>query len=185
MVQALEEEMRSLRRAIRHWLHRAGWLRDDCSEASDKLAQELGLPTDTVGDIFERAAADLRKLSDEDGDGMEARRIIERAAHDLSKLGFHRKPLESAIMEQYLRQLPDLDYQILRHFKQGRKHQEIAESMGMSVDAVRRSLVKTYAELRVRMIESHGGGDDGLPLAAQPSPSPLQEPMQRTSLHRH
>jgi RNA polymerase sigma factor (sigma-70 family) len=183
MVQALEEEMRSLRRAIRHWLHRAGWLRDDCSEASDKLAQELGLPTDTVGDIFERAAADLRKLSDDDG--AEARRIIERAAHDLSKLGFHRKPLETAIMEQFVRQLPDRDYQILRHFKQGRKHQEIAESLGMSVDAVRCSLVKTYAELRVRMIEAHGGGDGGLPLAAQPSPTSFQEPMQRASLHHH
>lgn len=183
MMQAFEQEMRSLRRAIRNWLDRIGWPRDAQSVASEKLAQDLGLPTDMVSDILDRTAADLRKLSNEDADSIDARPIIDRAVHELSKLGFHSRPYEEAIMERYLQELPDRDYQILRHFKQGKKHYEIAELMGTNVDAVRRSLVKTYAELRMRMIDSSDGDDGGMPTATpQPPASSYNKPIKQTSL---
>lgn len=183
MMQAFEEEMRSLRRAIRHWLDRIGWPRDAQQAASDQLAEDLGLPIDMVSGILDRTAADLRKLSGAEADSIDARPIIDRAVHDLSKLGFHSRPFEAAIMEQYLQQLPNRDYEILRYFKQGRKHSEIAGLMGMNVESVRDSLVKTYAELRLRMINPGGGDDGGLPTAV-PSPSSFDEPLQQTSL-RH
>jgi DNA-directed RNA polymerase specialized sigma subunit len=183
MMQAFEQEMKLLRRAIRHWLGRIGWPRDAQQAASDKLAQDLGLPTDRVSDILDRTAADLRKLSSADADSIDARPIIDHAVQDLSKLGFHSRPFEEAIMEQYLQQLPDRDYEILRYFKQGRKHSEIAELMGMNVDSVRRSLVKTYADLRVRMIDSSDGDGGGLP-TAPPTPSSFNKPIKQTSL-RH
>ena len=60
------------------------------------------------------------------------------------------------MMERCLEELPDRDFTILRHFKQGKKHREIAELMGTDVDTVRRSLIKTYADLRMKM-RSHEG----------------------------
>lgn len=56
------------------------------------------------------------------------------------------------MIESYLRELPERDYRILRYFKLGKKHSEIAALMETNVDAVRDSLVKTYADLRIRMI---------------------------------
>lgn len=188
-MQALQEETRSLRRAIRYWLQRAGWLRDARSEVGEKHAQDLSLPSTAASDILDRAAADLRRLSskraNEDDDGVDARHIIERTVRDLSRLGFHCRPFEAAIMEHYLQQLPKRDYQILRYFKQGRKHHEIATAMGMDVNSVRRSLVKTYAELRIRMINSHDDGGGGLPAIEQLSQRSFDEPMRQTALRHH
>lgn len=185
MMQAFEQEMRSLRRAIRHWLAHIGWPRDARSVASEKLAQDLGLPPDMVGGILDRTAADLRKLSAADADNLDPRSIIDRAAHELARLGFHSRPFEEAIMERYLQELPDRDYQILRYFKQGKKHREIAELLSTNVDAVRCSLVKTYSDLRIRIISSNGGGGGGgLPMPAQPPASSFNKPMKQTSL-RH
>jgi RNA polymerase sigma factor (sigma-70 family) len=183
-MQAFEQEITSLRRAIRHWLQRIGWSRDAQSLAGEKLAQDLGLPADLVSGILDRTAADLRKLSSVDADDLDARPIIERAVHDLSKLGFHSRPFEEELMEQYLQQLPDRDYEILRHFKQGRKHSEIAELMGTNVESVRRSLVKTYADLRVRMIDSNDGDGGGMPTAPS-TPNSFNEPMKQTSLRQN
>jgi DNA-directed RNA polymerase specialized sigma subunit len=183
-MQAFEEEIRSLRRAIRHWLQRLGWPRDAQSLAGEKLAQDLGLPADLVSGILDRTAADLRKLSGVDADNLDARPIIERAVHDLSKLGFHSRPFEAELMEQYLQQLPARDYEILRHFKQGRKHSEIAELMGTNVESVRRSLVKTYADLRVRLTDSNDGDGGGMP-TAPPTPSSFNKPMKQTSLRQN
>jgi hypothetical protein len=55
--------------------------------------------------------------------------------------------------------LPERDLNILRLFKQGKKHREIAELMGTDVESIRRSLVKTYTDLRMRM--RGFDGDDG------------------------
>lgn len=115
-------------------------------------------PLDEVSAILDRTAADLRRMSADDED-MDARPIIDRAVLELSQLGFNARPGEEAIMERYLEELPDRDYQILRHFKQGKKHSEIAELLGTNLDAVRGSLVKTYTDMRMAMTES--GGSDG------------------------
>jgi NAD(P)-dependent dehydrogenase (short-subunit alcohol dehydrogenase family) len=182
--QAYEAELKcQVRRAIRHWLDRIGWPRDAQSVASDKLAEDLGLPAEIVSGILDRTAADLRKLATADTDNIDARPIIDRAVHELAKLGFHARPFEEAIMERYLQELPDRDYQILRYYKQGKKHSEIAELLGTNVDAVRSSLVKTYAELRIRMIDSGDDSGGGMP-AAPPAASSFNKPMKQTSL-RH
>lgn len=160
-MQAFEEEMRSLRRAIRHWMERVGWPRGAESIASAKLAQDLGLPNDAVSRILDRTAADLRKLSAAETETLDARPIIDRAVNELSKLGFHARPFEEAVLERYLQELPEHDYRILRYFKLGKKHSEIASLMDTNVEAVRSSLVKTYADLRIRMInltDDDGGG---------------------------
>lgn len=184
MLQAFEEEMRSLRRVIRHWLSRMGWPRDAQTEASEKLARDLRLPSDMVSSILDRTAADLRKLSREDAGNLDARPIIDRAVNDLSKLGFHSRPVEESIMDRYLDELPDTDYQILRCFKQGMRHLEIADLLNMSVDEVRDSLVKTYADLRMRMLDSNDGDDGGLPTRAPPPARSLDKPMKQTSLRQ-
>jgi DNA-directed RNA polymerase specialized sigma subunit len=183
MMQAFEQELRSLRRAIRDWMERMGWPRGTQSVASEKLAQDLGLPADKVSSILDRTAADLRKMSSADTDNIDARPIIDRAVHELAKLGFHSRPFEEAIMERYLQELPDRDYEILRLFKQGKRHSEIAELLGTNVDSVRSSLVKTYSELRIRIV-SPGDGDGGGMPTAPPSPSSFNKPMKQTSL-RH
>lgn len=165
-MQAFEQEMKSLRRAIRHWVARIGWPRNEQALVGAKLAHDLGLPSDSVSRILDRTAADLRKLSTADTDAVDARPIIDRAVHELSKLGFQVRPVEEAAIEHYLQALPDRDYQILRYFKEGKQHSEIAALMSTSVDSVRRSLVKTYADLRVTMTRLHDDDGGGLPLAA-------------------
>ena len=182
MIQAFEQEIRSLRRAIRQWLSRIGWPRDAQTAAGEKLAHDLGLPTDMVSCILDRTAADLRKLARPDADDIDARPIIDRAVHELAKLGFHSRPFEEAIMERYLHELPDRDYHILRYFKQGKKHSEIAELLNTSVESVRRSLVRTYAELRVRLINSTDGDDGGMPSGAPPPASSSFKPIKQSSL---
>lgn len=176
---SVEQQKKSLRRAIRHWLDRMGWPRDAQSVASERLAHDLGLPTDPVSDILDRTAAELRKLASADADDIDARPIIDRAVHELSQLGFHARPFEEAILERYLQELPDRDYLILRYFKLGKKHSEIAELLGTTVDSVRDSLVNTYAELRIRLINSTDG-DGGVPNTSPPPASSFNEPMKRT-----
>ena len=61
-------------------------------------------------------------------------------------------------MERFLSMLPARDLAILRHYKQGKKHLEIAALMGTDLQAVRKSLIKTYADLRMKMIDKDGGG---------------------------
>lgn len=161
-MQALEEEFTTLRRAIRHWLNRMVGRRDTRSLASKSLAHDMGLPPDVVSGILDRTAAELRKLSVSDDSG-DARAIIDRAASELAKVGTRSQAFEEATLDSYLGELPDRDYDILRHFKQGRKHGEIATLMGTDVESVRRSLVKTYADLRMRMISCNGGDGDTIP----------------------
>lgn len=161
-MQALDQEFTTLRRAIRQWLNRIGWRRDPTATASRRLASDLGLSSDVVTRILDQTAAELRKLSVSD-DSTGARAIIDRATDELVKFGIRSRPVEEAALDRYLGELSGRDYAILRHFKQGRKHAEIATLMGTDVESVRRSLVKTYADLRMRMISSNGGDGDALP----------------------
>jgi DNA-directed RNA polymerase specialized sigma subunit len=162
MKQGLEQEMSALRRVLRDWLERVGWRREQTSAVSRSLAQDLGAPPEVVSRVLEQTAADLRQLAEVD-DASDARPIINKAIDELAKYGYHSRPCEEAMMERCLEQLPERDLTILRYFKQGKKHREIAELLGTDVDSVRRSLVKTYADLRMRMRGFEGGGgNDGL-----------------------
>lgn len=181
-MRAFEEEMRSLRRKMRHMLEWMGWPPGAEAIASARLAEDLGLPNSEVSRILGRTAADLRKLSEVESDDVDARPIIERAVNELSKLGFHTRPFEEATMERYLQELPDRDYEILRHFKLGEKHSEIAEAMSLDVEEVRSSLVKTYADLRIRMITSTDDGGGGEPCEVPPSSKTFTK-LKQTSLH--
>jgi len=182
---AFEEEMRSLRRTVRHWLEWIRGSRGAESATSIRLAHDLGLPSDQVSRILDRTAADLRKLSATDSDDADARPIIDRAVNELSRLGFQSRPVEEATMERYLQELPQRDYQILRHFKLGKKHSEIAELMNTDEEAVRSSLVKTYADLRIRMISSTDDDGGGAPAREVPQPSNTyaEAPFKHTSAH--
>ena len=196
MMQAFEEKMRSLRRRVRHWLEPVREPREAASEptathapsvdsgTSARLARDLGLPHDEVSRILDRTAADLRQLSDSESDDVDARPIIDRAVSELAKLGFESRPFEEAAMEQFLRELPERDYQILRLFKLGSKHSEIAARMDTTVEAVRSSLVKTYAELRMRMIGSSDDGGGGEPCEVAPSQT-YTKAFKQPSLHHN
>ena len=146
--------MTALRRALRAWLERVGW-RLGHGTVSRSLAQDLGVPPEVVNRVLEQTAADLRQLAAID-DASDARPIINKAIDELAKYGYHSRPCEEAMMERCLEELPDHDFTILRHFKQGKKHREIAELMGTDVDTVRRSLIKTYADLRMKMRSYEG-----------------------------
>ncbi len=186
MMQAIEQEMRSLRRRIFRWLERIGWPQGAEAAASARLARELGLPNEAVSRILERTASDLRKLSENESDEIDARPIIERAVNELSKLGFQARPFEEAAMERYLQELPERDYQILRYFKLGKKHREIAELMETDIESVRASLVKTYADLRLRMISSDPeGGGQPTRRDAPYSNTFAKQPLEQPSLHRN
>lgn len=186
MKQAMEKEMRPLRRTIRRWMERIGWPRGAESVASARLAQELGLPNDAVSRILDRTAADLRTLAVIETDNVDARPIIDRAVTELSKLGFHSRPFEEAAMERYLKELPDRDYQILRYFKLGKSHGEIATLMDSNIEAVRSSLVKTYADLRIRMISLTDDDGGGQPAPAElPRSKTYAKPTKQTSLRHH
>jgi DNA-directed RNA polymerase specialized sigma subunit len=182
-MQAFEQEMRSLRRAMRHLREWIRGSRDEQAVVSARLAADLGLPNDEVSRILDRTADDLRKLSDVESDDVDARPIIDRAVSELSKLGFESRPFEEAAMERYLQELPDRDYQILRHFKLGKKHGEIAELLNTDIEDIRGSLVKTYAGLRMRMIHSTDDGGGGESCEAPPTKTcaaPLKQ-----SLNQH
>lgn len=153
---------------ITDWLQRIGGAPRGTNVASARLARDLGLPTESVSRILDRTGADLRKLSMTDPD-VDVRPIIDRAVSDLSKLGIQSRPFDQATMERYLLELPDRDYMILSYFKAGKRQSEIAALMCTTVADVRDSLVKTYADLRIRMITSE---DDEHSLEPAPTVSP-------------
>jgi DNA-directed RNA polymerase specialized sigma subunit len=155
-----------LRRVLRDWLEWVGWRRAQTRAVSRNLAQDLGVPPEVVSRVLEQTAADLRQLAAID-DASDARPIINKAIDELAKYGYHSRPCEEAMMERCLEELPERDLSILRHFKQGKKHREIAELMGTDVESVRRSLVKTYADLRMKMRSFEDSGGNGLDSASQ------------------
>lgn len=148
--------MTALRRVLRDWMERVGWRRTQIREVSRSLAADLGAPPEVVNRVLEQTAADLRNLAEVD-DASDARPIINKAIHELSKYGHHSRPSEEAMMERCLAELPERDLTILRYFKQGKKHREIAELMDTDLQSVRCSLVKTYADLRMKMRDFEKG----------------------------
>lgn len=138
---------------ITEWLQRIGSVRRDNDAASARLARDLGLPIESVSCILDRTGADLRRLSMTDP-GVDVRPIIDRAVSELSKLGIPSRPIDEAVMERYLQELSPPDLEILNYFKAGTKNSEIATLMNTDVETVRRSLMKTYTDLRIRMITS-------------------------------
>jgi DNA-directed RNA polymerase specialized sigma subunit len=157
MKQGLEQEMTALRRVIRHWLERVGWRRAQAGAVTRSLAHDLGVPPEIVSRVLAQTTADLRQLAAID-EASDARPIINKAIDELAKYGYHSRPYEEAMMERCLDELPERDFTILRHFKQGKKHREIAALMGTDVESVRRSLVKTYADLRMKLRSHDDGG---------------------------
>lgn len=176
-MQAYGQEKTTLRRAICHWLERKGW-RKVPSQVSIDLAKDLGLPTDAVSRVLDRTAAELRDFawSDETSD---ARIIINRAVNELAQYGYRSQPFQEAAMNQYLEQLGEPDISILRHFKSGMRHIDIARLMGTDVESVRRSLVKTYADLRMKLSGWEDDGGDGQSLAP-----PITQSKVRAVAHR-
>lgn len=155
----MESEMQTqiggglLRRTILHCLAIIRWRRP--SRTGTRLAHDLGLPADVVSRVLDQAAADLRNLAAK-GDDADARPVINKAVQELAKFGFRSQPFDTAAMDRCLKGLAEPDLAILRHFKDGMKHAEIAALMGTDVESVRRSLVRTYADLRIKMM----GWDD-------------------------
>lgn len=178
MMQSLTQEMTTLRRVIRHWLKikkvdlkKAGWSGRASRATSRNLALDLGLPVEVVSRVLDQAAADLRNLGAMD-DAADPRPVVNKAVDELAKFGFHSQPFDAAALDRCLQELAEPDLDILRHFKQGMKQAEIAALMGTDVETVRRSLVRTYAGLRIKMM-GWQDGDDGDSLVPESNPKRL------------
>lgn len=182
-MQSFEQEMKSLRRAIRHWLERLGWR---SAPPSEPVAPEVSSPPDIVSSILDRTAADLRELANSADQNFDARPIIDRAVQELSQLGYESPPFEEQLMDRYLAALPEPDHEILCLFKEGKKHNEIAKLMNTDLQSVRGSLIKTYAELRMNMMGPNDGGG-GLPaeapVTATSTSTSTRKPVKRSLLH--
>lgn len=156
--------MISLGRLWRDLLAKLGWRRrrvGTIEAVGRSLASDLGVPADVIRRILEQTSADLNKLAAAD-EASDAHPIFAKAIEEISKHGGYQcRPLEVAIMERFLDELPERELTILQNFKQGMKHREIATLMGTDVETVRRSLVKTYSDLRMAMRHLDGGGGDG------------------------
>lgn len=148
----------SAKRRICEWLERMWWRQSSVAAVSHSLAHDIGVPPEAMDRILRQTMAELCDLAAKD-EAADTRPVINKAIGELAEFGYHSHPFEEAMMERYLGKLPDRDFNILCHFKHGKKHREIAALMGLDVESVRRSLVKTYADLRMTMM--HGGGDGG------------------------
>lgn len=154
-----------LRRMVsgtRKWVQKLRRNRSRCSDVSRSLARDLGVPPDVVERVLDQTAAELAAIDD----AADALPIINKAIDELAEYGYHSRPYEDAMMERCLASLPERELDILRLFKQGKKHSEIAEIMGTDVESIRRSLVKSYTDLRMTM--RGFDGDDGKPVKTAP-----------------
>ena len=145
-------ERRARARGIRYWLERFRW-RTNLDRVKVALAHDLGLPADAVSEVFDRACAQIRNLATDDP--ADACLVIEQATEEFERLPS--MGADEAIVDLHLQGLSDRDYEILRRFKHGEKQREIAERMETDVESVRRSLVRTYSDLRMKMIGVDGG----------------------------
>jgi hypothetical protein len=148
----MRKKMITLFHGIGHWLHGLGRRRNASTIAGRDLARDLALPPEIVSQILDQAAADLRKLEPDNGDAVP---IISKAVRELASHGFHAQPLDDAALTRYLKQVQEPHLTILDHYRAGMKHTEIAALLHMDKQAVLRSLAKTYADLRMKMM-----GDD-------------------------
>lgn len=125
-------------------------------EPSRRLANDLGLPEDAVESILMEAMDGIHRI-DEDDDAADLRPILEKVAKQIEALAADSRPsLESAVIEQYLSELPYCDYAALRYFKMGKSLAQIAEIMNTNVDTIRASLIRTYVDLRMRLSSGVG-----------------------------
>jgi DNA-binding NarL/FixJ family response regulator len=138
-------------RLLQDWWAQRSWRRRVTADeaVSRSLAHDLGVPPDVINRVLEQTAADLRHLAAID-EASDARPIINKAVDELAKYGHPWWPFEEALMERCLEELPERDLTMLSHLKQGKQHREIAELMGTDLASVRRSLVNTYADLRLK-----------------------------------
>lgn len=133
-------------RRITEWFY--GWmafraLRRAQGIAAAQLAEDLGLPAGQISPILARASTDVRKLSrDQDPSP-----ILNRAVAEIKQLGPRSFATEE--VQRHLRRLPARDFEIFDQARQGKKHCEIANELGIDVEAVRESLARTYADLRL------------------------------------
>lgn len=144
-------------RRIREWLERLKWRRSNVAAVSRSLALDVGVPPESIDRIIREAMTELRD-AEAKGEAADAWPIINKAINEIGRYGCNSHPSEVAIIERYLDELPERDFSILCQFQQGKKHRDIAALMRTDVESVRCSLVKTYANLRMRMINSGGGG---------------------------
>jgi DNA-binding MarR family transcriptional regulator len=167
----MNKEMSTLRRAIRQGLHKLGWSRRQTIAAGRDLARDLALPPEIVSKILDQAAADLRDIGTADGC-----LIVNKAVNELAKYGLHSQPLDETALKFHLQQVPEPHLTILRHYRSGMKHGEIAELLQMDKQTVLRSLVKTYADLRMKMIGGQAGEHP-----ETPAPGTTQQPVHAVS----
>lgn len=160
----------SARRRIYEWFQKLRRRQSNVAAVSHSLTHDTGVPPEAMGRILHQAMAELRDLAAKDK-AADAWPIINKAVNELAKHGPRSHPLEEAIIQRYVDELPERDFNILRLFNQGKKHRKIAILLGTDVESVRRSLVKTYADLRMKMINS-GGGGDGEPIDSPPCEQP-------------
>jgi hypothetical protein len=165
-----DNKMITLLRCVRHWLHAPGWRRGAVTNTGHDLARDLELPPDVVSKVLDQAAADLRNIGTT-GAACDAFLVINKAISSLANHGFHARPLDEAALTVYLQEVPEPHVTILRHYREGMKYTQIAVLMNMDKAVVLRSLVKTYADLRMKMI---GGRQQGKPDA--PVPRARQKP---------
>jgi DNA-directed RNA polymerase specialized sigma24 family protein len=152
------EQMNALGRRFVDWLRmKLRWRRSCVTTVSRNLADDLGVPEDAIHRILDQTAADLREAESDQDCGP----IINKAIEELNKYAPEPRPFEEATMERCLGELPEREFTMLRHFKQGKKHREIAELMDTDVESVRRTLIQTYSDLRMKMraVYTDAGGE--------------------------
>ena len=137
--------------------------------AAAELAQDLALPMHAVSTILDQAAADLGTLSANDAG--QAIAIVHRATAALAQLRADPGPMDELQLEQCIDELPEPDRSILCYSKSGMKPADIAPLVGSDEKAVRRSLVKTYTGLRMRMRST----------VPEPRPCDVAPPVRSTS----
>lgn len=148
--------MTTLRCAIQRWAEKFGWRRESSSEVSKELARDLALPPELVSEVLDQAVADLHELARTDDAGDPAP-ILHKAISKLASYGAQ-SPFDEATLNRCLNEVPEPHLTILSYYKSGMKQQDIAARLRMDEASVSRSLVKTYANLRTRMLELR---DDG------------------------
>lgn len=168
----------SAKRCIREWLEKLRPRRSNIAAISHSLAVDLGVQPKATYRILHQTMHELYELAAKD-DAVDARPVINKAINELARHGDHWHPSEEAMMERCLGELPERDFTTLCYFKQGKKHREIAALMGTDVESVRRSLVKTYTDLRMKMMNTGGDG------AGEPLEAPQSEPPDARGLASH
>ena len=142
--------MTTLRGAIRQWLEKIGWRRSRSSAISYELARDLALPPDIVSQVLDQVTADLDDLARHDDAG-DPGPILNKAIGKLASHGAH-SPFDEAALNRCLNGISEPHVSIIRHYRNGMNQQQIAARLCMDEESVSRSLVKTYADLRMKML---------------------------------